>query len=227
MVNGTLNVSNIFDPHSTSFVPKEFVNLTLNKSKVSIYPKLTESMSLGERGFEYFTTKDALEMADISISSRLPVFVQYMDVYPIVNGIMQRYHEFARKFIITKGNFGVVSYHRANGVVEMDSIPDQTGYLKPTSEKDLANCHPSGIVYAKLSRFIDFFGIYSPQTDTYPITYFVKLPQHAQIVQNKKGGDDGSLITFYVLNNWVEDADEDFFSPVCGLILRQWSPLLF
>ena len=93
-------------------------------------------MSHGERGFAYFTTKDALETADITVSSRLLVFSQYMDAAPIVNVVTQRYHAFAEKFIIQKRNFSVVYYQRANGVVEPKAISDDTGYLNPTSGED-------------------------------------------------------------------------------------------
>ena len=193
-----------------TFLPQPFVNLDINRTRISIYPKVTSSMLTAERSFAFIVTKAALESADIPMHTKLSLFGQYMDQPSLVNILQHRYITHAESFIKTAGNFDVTSYHTKNGVVINNAIDPSTGQLFSCDGVDLAERRPSNIAFAKLHSNIDFTSIFKDHTNLYPLTFYVSLPQNSKMVTDKKGENPTQLTTFYGDNDWATSSSQAY-----------------
>lgn len=196
-----------------TFVPKATEPITLDKTTIFLYPKISPDMEDAEKQYGLLVNKSALENAVIPIRTKLSALGQHTDTSTIVSIMQQRVTAFTHQTIMEKGNFRVVSYHKANGVVIQNCLQSGTDKLKPYANASSSNRRPAHIVYAKLSCDISFTPIDPSNTSIHPFTFFVRLNTETRIVKNDQNADV-TLTTFFGPDDWATSNDQSVINSV-------------
>lgn len=192
-----------------TFVPKDLIPITLDKTTVYVYPKITADMLQAEKMYGLLVTKNSLESANVPIKNKLMTLGHLTDSDTIIKILEARLIQYTKEFIKQPGNFQIISYHSSNGKVIKNCFDTSNNNkdLKAFNKCSATNRRPDGISYAKLSCDIKFTDVDPSCKTIQPFTYFVRLNQETQTLKDDKN-QDVEWTTFYGHGNWARSRDQ-------------------
>lgn len=200
------------EENEQNFVPKDLIPISLDKTTVYVYPKITTDMISAEKQYGLLVTKGSLGTANIPIKTKLQALGSLTDAQTIIGILQARLISHAMSFLQEPGNFTVVSYHGKNGKVIPDCT-DSNGDLIAFNKKSAADRRPEGITFAKIACKIDFSSIDRNSTAKYPFTYFIKLDTETRSLVD----DQNQTVewnTWYGHGNWARSTNASVVSAV-------------
>lgn len=198
----------------SAFTPKDLEAVSLDKTTIFLYPRITSDMEDAEKQYGLLVNKAALENSTIPIKTKLSALGQRTETSTIIGITQAQVIDHAQRFILTSKNFTVVSYHRATGKVIQNCLKtDNSGTLKSYSNQSTANRRPADVLYAKLSTDISFAAIDSTAVTIHPFTFYIRLQQETRTVQDNNG-NDVILTTFFGPDDWVTRGDQTIIDQV-------------
>ena len=190
-----------------TFTPKNCEPVTLDKTTLYLYPRITPTMSAPEKQYALMVNKAVLEDSDIPPSTALQTYGERTNSQSSIGILQERHIAFAKQYILSASQFTVLSYHGKNGRVIADCML-ANDELKPTTNIANADRRPANIHFAKLNSDIRFTSIDAANTQVYPFSFFIRLQCQTLPVTGPAGGNAGNLTSFHGPDGWAQSADQ-------------------
>jgi hypothetical protein len=182
------------------FAPLDLVDVSVGRSSIKLYPRLTASMPVYERAHAFQVNKTALTNAQgIEISQIHDAFGAQMNSSSTVKGLISIWRQYFQEQWMDFTHLAILSFHQSNGNrIDDTTVAGSPEVLLPIIDGSAAACRKPDIKFVRVRCTINFAGLVS--VNPYPVhpilrvDYYIKLPQTIQGV--RRGATDINIETF-------------------------------